>query len=216
MRVDGDRVWLAIASVLLLPCCTRTERGREPSPSSSVSAVAAALASGPPPQSPSATPPSASVQPPAPDAAPPIPSGTATLVVQRVYADCGVGGWAGTKEKEHYLGTDLIVVVQSDTPGEKAQKEFVFCPSHLPDGGPLEPQLAIWQYCRAFPACKVLSPDTGEGSRVEVKCGKESVVLENDGNRTVIRGSFGERELAPRPSKIASVRKEVRKAMVDC
>lgn len=138
-------------------------------------------------------------------------------MLQRVFADCGVGGgWAGTAERSHYLGTDVLILLQADDAKDKTQKEFAFCPSHLPDGGPLKPQLALWQYCRAFPSCRILSPDAGSAGRVEVQCGKENVVLEVDGNRTVIRGSFGERELAPHPMKIAPAKAEVRKAMVDC
>lgn len=137
-------------------------------------------------------------------------------MLQRVYASCGVGGWAGTEEREHYLGTDVFVVLRGDGPGDKPRKEFVFCPSHQPDGGPAKPQLAIWQYCRAFPSCRLVSPEAGSEERVEVQCGKENVVLENDGAHTVLRGSFGERELAPGPSKITPAKSEVRKAMVDC
>ena len=42
------------------------------------------------------------------------------------------------------------------------------------------------------------------------------IVLESDDTHTILRGSFGERELAPHPMKIAPVKKEERHAMVDC
>jgi len=138
-------------------------------------------------------------------------------VVERVSADCGgTGGWGGSNEQVHYLGTDLFVLVQGDNPDEKPRKEFVFCPSHLPDGGPQKVQLALWQYCRAFPSCKIVTPEAGLAGRVEVQCGKENVVLENDGARTILRGSFGERELAPHPTTIAPAKSTVRRALVDC
>lgn len=94
------------------------------------------------------------------------------------------------------------------------QKEFAFCPSHLPDGGQQKPQLSLWQYCRAFPSCRVVSTDAE--SRVEIQCGKENVVLESDAKRTILRASFGEREVAPHPMRVAPVKKEERHAMVDC
>lgn len=144
------------------------------------------------------------------------PSGTVTLVVQKVFADCGTGGWAGTDERTHYLGTDLIVLVQGPEPGDKPHKEYVFCPSRDGDGGPKRPQLQVWQNCRAFPACKVVTPEAEGASRAEVQCGRETVVLENDGGRTILRGSFGKREIAPRPSTIAPVKLATRMAMVDC
>jgi len=136
--------------------------------------------------------------------------------VEKVSAECGVGGWAGTNEKVHYLGTDLFVLVQGDGPGDKPRKEFVFCPSALADGGEQKVQLSLWHYCSAFPSCRVLSPEAGSESRVEVQCGKENVVLENDGARTIIRGSFGERTLAPGPSRILPPKLVARKAAVDC
>ncbi len=208
-------VAVAAALLILLACCTPTRRS-DPSPPATASAAAvghdvplgSATASAPPPAS------SASAAPSADAAAP--PTGVATLVVEKVYAECAVGGWAGTNEKVHYLGTDLFVLVQGDGDGEKPRKEFVFCPSELADGGRQKVKLSLWQYCSAFPSCRVLAPDAGSGSRVEVQCGKEKVVLENDGARTIIRGSFGERTLAPGTSRILPPKLGSRKASVDC
>src|SRR3954462_11370988 len=105
----------AMVTILaVLPCCTKTERpGNGPSATpASEGAVASSSVAPPvvPPPAPSASP--------TVDAAPaspaPVPSGVGTLVVQRVSADCAVGGWARTSEKVHYLGTDLIVLVQGE------------------------------------------------------------------------------------------------------
>jgi hypothetical protein len=60
-----------------------------------------------------------------------------------------------------------------------------------------------------------VSADAG-ADRVEVECGKDHVTLESVSGRTILRGPFGERELAPVPMKIAPVKRENRDAMVDC
>lgn len=205
---------MAAFVILLLAACSKTDprSGPAPSPSSGPSTTPIVVSVAAPNAGTSAV----------VDAAPaaaPAPARVATLVVQRVSADCGVGGgggWAGTEEKVHYLGTDLFVLLQSETPGEKPKKEFVFCPSELPDGGAQKVQLSLWQYCRAFPTCRIVSPEAGSESRVEVQCGKETIVLESDGTRTFLRGSFGERVIAPGASRIAPPKTEVRMAMVDC
>jgi hypothetical protein len=138
-------------------------------------------------------------------------------VLQHVSADCGgVGGWAGSAERVHSLGVDVIVEVQTDDASKKPRKEFAFCPSHLADGGNLKPQLSLWQYCRAFPSCREVPSEGGANGRIELQCGKETIVLESDEKRTILRGSFGEREIAPHPMRIAPLKKEERHAMVDC
>ena len=200
--------------VLALAACRSSDHGAVPSPSSSVASRADAQAPAPS-VIPSSAAPVVDASAPPPDAAI-AASGSATLVVQKVYAQCGVGEWSETKEPVHYLGTDLFVLVQSADPQDKPRKEFVFCSSRGADGGVKKPQLQIWQNCSAFPACKVLSSDARHENRVEVQCGKENVVIESDGTHTFIRGSFGERELAPHPTTIGPPKSEVRKAMVDC
>ena len=61
-----------------------------------------------------------------------------------------------------------------------------------------------------------MSTEGGSNARAEIQCGKENLVLESDEKRTVLRGSFGEREIAPHPMRIAPVKREERHAMVDC
>ena len=197
-----------IVLVLVLVSCAKKEDVAKATPTPSLGSAAPSSAS----IAPSSVAASASAPPPPP----PVPSGVVTLVLQHVSADCGVGGWAGTKERVHSLGTDVIVVIKGDDPSEKPQKEFAFCPTHLPDGGPQKPQLSLWQYCRAFPSCRKVATHSGGESRVEIQCGKENLVLESDDKRTILRGSFGEREIAPHPMRIAPVKKEERHAMVDC
>ncbi len=145
------------------------------------------------------------------------PHGTATLVLQRVYTDCGgSGSWGGSGERRHLLGTDVFVLLAGDDPKTKPQKEFAFCSSHTADGGPKKPQLQMWENCSAFRACEILSGDAGTEGRAEVQCGKEHIVVESDATHTILRGSFGVRELLPHPTKVAPVKSEVRMAMVDC
>jgi hypothetical protein len=148
---------------------------------------------------------------PAPTAVAVAPEGTATLVLQRVYSDCGEGA-----SGRHLLGTDVLVLLRGDDPKAKPEKEYAFCPSRAADGGPKKPQLQIWENCQSFPACQILSGDAGAEARVEVQCGKEHIVLESDGSHTILRGSFGVRELLPHPTKVAPVKSEVRTAWVDC
>ena len=138
----------------------------------------------------------------------PAPRGTATLILQKVYSDCGGG------ERPHFLGTDVLVVLAGDAPGGKPSKEFAFCPSRGADGGVLRPNLQIWQNCSSFPSCQIGMQDSGHSAYVQ--CGKEGVSLEIDGNRTVIRGSFGVREIAPHPMNLAPVKLETRHAYIDC
>lgn len=149
-------------------------------------------------------------------APPPVATGVVTLVLQHVSADCGgTGGWGGSKEGVHSLGTDILLEVQGEA-SEKPHKEFAFCPSQLADGGAQKPKLSLWQYCRAFPSCHEVPAEGGSDTRVEIQCGKENLVLESDEKRTILRGSFGEREIAPHPVRIAPVKREERHAMVDC
>ena len=141
--------------------------------------------------------------------------GTATLVLQKVSADCAVGTWAGTDQRTHLLGSDVFVRLEGDDPKGKPVKEFAFCSSHDKNGKARAPQLQIWQNCSAFPSCQVTPRDPASGV-VEVTCGKEHIVLESDSTHTILKGSFGEREVAPHPMKIAPVKSETRRAMVDC
>ena len=197
-----------VVVVLLAACSRRDPAGAPPTPAAStanVVVVDAAVASTPPPD--------AAV----PVATPATPaSGTATLVLQKVSSDCGgVGSWGGSGERLHLLGTDVFVRLEDDDPKAKPRKEFAFCASHDAAGKARAPQLQIWQNCSAFSSCQV-GPADPTGSEVDVTCGKEHIVVKSDATHTVLRGSFGERELAPHPMKIAPVKTETRRALVDC
>jgi hypothetical protein len=150
------------------------------------------------------------------DIAPAPTRGTATLVLQTVTADCG-SSHEGPEPRTFLVGQDLLVRMQGEDPATRPAKEYVFCPSHAPDGGAQKPQLSTWDNCRAFSGCQIVNQDAASSaSRVEIQCGKEHVVLESDSTHTILRGSFGERELAPYPMKISPVKREARVAMVDC
>jgi hypothetical protein len=135
------------------------------------------------------------------------------LIIQHVEAVCIVG--VGANGKGHFsVGTDLLVETSDHGHGTPL-RDFVFCPKRLADGGTAKPRLDTWQNCKAYPTCKVVD-GAGGTDRVEVLCGAERVTLESASGRTLLRGSFGEREIAPAPMKIAPPRKENRNAMVDC
>lgn len=139
-------------------------------------------------------------------------SGSATLVLQRVYSDCGDG------TAPHALGTDVFVLLQRDEPKSSVTKEFAFCSSRAEDGGTRKPVLQMWQNCSSFSSCRVTPSDAGPDSknRVDITCGSEHVTLESDGSHTVLRGSFGVREISSTPMRVLPVRTEVRHAYVDC
>ncbi len=139
--------------------------------------------------------------------------GTVALVLQHVEAVCIAG--VGANGKQHFtVGTDLLLE-RSDDSGAKPSREHVFCPKQLADGRPATPRLDIWRNCRRDQTCKVVSTDAGDGP-VEIVCGKDHVTLETTSGRTILRGPFGERELAPTPMKVAPPKRERRDAMVDC
>ncbi len=147
---------------------------------------------------------------PTPDAGPVLPRGRVTLVIQKVSSHCEV---AAGELYTTFLGHDLFFEVE-DGSGAKATKEFVLCPKDPPDGGTPKPKLNIWQMCSKFPKCAVTGADAGD--RVEVTCGKEVVVVQTDGRRTWVTGSFGEREIAPWPMTLAPPKRTERLALIDC
>jgi hypothetical protein len=186
--------------LLLVGACAR----REPPPAASPPPVVslAPAVSAPPP----ATPPPSSAPPPAP-----APKGTATLVLQRVESVCIVGVGAlspGTIP----VGTDLLIETSEGDDGKPA-RDFVSCPKQAADGKP--PKLGVCRTCRAYGACKVISLEGG-ADRVEVQCGKDHVVLEVSGGRTMLRGPSGEREIAPYPMKLLPPRKDFRRCDITC
>jgi hypothetical protein len=201
------RHWFAPVLVSLIACSKGSTVGSTPTNGTAAPTVAVAASATQP--TPSAAPtPSATIP------APATPSvGTATLVLQKVYSDCGDG------QTPHLLGTDVLVLLRGEDAKAKPTKEYAFCPSHGADGGATKPQLQMWENCRSFPACQIVSADAATPTvlgHVEVQCGKEHIELESDGTHTVIRGSFGVREIAPHPTTVAPVKSEVRHAFVDC
>ncbi len=189
--------------VLWLSCgCTKVDRSEPRPPSVDAGSVVlasadAALDASPP------TPPTASAAPKA--------SGTATLVVQRVDSQCMV---EPGETHSSFLGHDVLI----ETTGEdqKVSKAYAFCPSKALDGGKQKPTLDMFEMCRSFPKCRVVSDDSGATDKVVVECGKERLILESDGTKTILRGSFGEREVLPFPTRIAPARTTKRIAHVDC
>lgn len=151
-------------------------------------------------------------------AAPPPPlaveaKGMVGLVLQHVEAVCIAG--VGANGKAHFtVGTDLLLETLDES-GAKPSREHVFCPKQLADGGPEAPRLDIWRNCRRDQTCTVVSTDAGDGP-VEIVCGKDRVTLETTSGRTILRGPFGEREIAPAPMKVAPPKRERRDALVDC
>lgn len=196
------RPWFAPALVVVsLVACSKENAGGA-TPVHSTAATATTLT-----PTPSSTPPAPSA---ATTASTTPAVGTATLVLQKVYSDCGDG------QTPHLLGTDVLVVLRGEDAKAKPIKEYAFCPSRGADGGAQKPQLQMWENCRSFPACQIVSADAAAPGHVEVQCGKEHIELESDGTHTVIRGSFGVRQVAPHPTTVAPVKTEVRHAYVDC
>ncbi len=202
------RLWLAPSLfVVSLVACSKGNGGGAATANGTAPA-ATTLATSAAQPSPSAAPVSSAVS-----TAPAAPRvGSATLVLQKVYSDCGDG------QTPHLLGTDVLVVLRGEDAKAKPVKEYAFCPSRGADGGVQKPQLQMWENCRSFPACQIVSGDAAAPApgRVEVQCGKERIELESDGAHTIIRGSFGVREIAPHPTTVAPVKSEVRHAFVDC
>ena len=189
-------------ALLLLAACTRREPA-PPGPALAPPVVSLAPAVLPPP---SAAPlPVAALAP-----APAPPKGTATLVLQRVESVCIVGVGAlipGTIP----VGTDLLIET-SEGDDVKPARDFVSCPKQTADRKP--PKLGVCRTCRAYGACKIVSP-VGAG-RSEVQCGKDHIVLEVSAGRTMLRGPFGEREVAPYPMKVLPPRKDFRRCDITC
>jgi hypothetical protein len=189
--------------VLWLSCaCTKVDRS-EPRPASVdagsavLGSVDAALEASPPP------PPTASAL--------PKPSGSATLIVQRVDSHCMA---EPGETQTAVLGHDVLIETTSED--HKVSKAYAFCPATAPDGGKQKPAVDMWEMCRSFPKCRVVSDDSGATDKVVVECGKERVTLESDGTRTILRGSFGEREVLPFPTRIAPAKTTKRIALIDC
>jgi hypothetical protein len=142
------------------------------------------------------------------------PKAVATLIVQRVDAHC-VACLEEPSPPDKLIGYDLLFEVTSADGTREGKPEHVFCPKTLPDGGPLKPRLGPAMECRAFKACEVVSPDAGDSERAEITCDAERVSLASDGGRTILKGSFGEREIAPYATRIAPTKRTVRKALHD-
>jgi len=73
--------------------------------------------------------------------------------------------------------------------------------------------LQQWQNCSSFTACVVAKQDP---EHVEVQCDGERIFLETEEGRTVVRGSFGVRAIAPYSITIAPVERRARHAVVPC
>jgi hypothetical protein len=210
---------LVLAGVGAFACAKRSEHvvtdgsaQARPSDSAAVPSSAQAVAA------PMAAP-SASGLPPTPDASMRL-EGTVGFVLQHVEARCIVG--TGANGRGHFaVGTDLIVETRApgdDDPKTKPARDLVFCSKSLADGGiqKAPPPLGTWRNCRQDPTCTE-SAATKTDRHLEIRCGKDTVVLEvTDDGRTILRGRFGERLLAPHPMKIVPTKKENRDAMVDC
>ena len=187
----------AALALLAATACAR----REPPPNATLAPPPPPVASLAPAVSPPhAAPAPAPVAPPAPAAL----KGTATLVMQRVESVCiaGVG----------LLVPRTILVETSDAEASKPAREFASCPKAA-DGA--APKLGMCRTCKTYGACKALVPEGG-ADRVEVQCGKDHIVLEVSGGRTLLRGPFGEREIAPFPMKLTPPRKDFRRCDVTC
>lgn len=107
------------------------------------------------------------------------------------------------------VGVDLLLETSLDEDGGAGTREHVFCPKTLADGGKVKPRLGIWENCRRDAACVV----ENDG---KVECGKDTVELVIEDGKTLLRGAFGERVVAPHPMRILPVVKVRREAHVDC
>jgi hypothetical protein len=144
--------------------------------------------------------------------------GTVRLLLQHVEATCG--GMPGEAARSFPIGVDLLVETSLREDGGAPAREHVFCPkAPLPDGGKGKPRLATWENCRQDASCVVTNdggasaPGTGP---VSVTCGKDGVDLVVEDGKTILRGSFGTRVVAPHPMRILPVVKARRLAYVDC
>ena len=144
------------------------------------------------------------------------PRGLVRFVIQRVEAVCMIGDGPGHMEARRFkVGTDLLLETRLDDDEKaKPERDYVFCPQRDADGKPTGIPLNTWRNCRAYSACTVVDADAGD--RVEVRCGKDTVSIEIFEGRTIVRGSFGTRQLAPYPLHIALPKRETRAAAVDC
>ena len=117
-------------------------------------------------------------------------------------------------ERRFDEGDDVILETASDNDAGKPDRDHVFCSKHLPDGGATQPRLGPLRNCRQNTSC---TEGTEAGvDRVEVQCGKEHVELAVVDGRTILRGPFGERLVAPHPMTIRATVREQRIAEVDC
>ncbi len=147
----------------------------------------------------------------------PTATGTVRLVVQHVEATCMVA--PGEPPRSFKVGVDLLVEMALGEDGGAGTREHVFCPKALADGGKAKPRLDMWENCRRDAAC-VITRDGGVDANgtgpIAVTCGKDAVELVVEDGKTLLRGSFGERVVAPHPMRLLPVVKVRREAYVDC
>ena len=98
-----------------------------------------------------------------------------------------------------------MLVEITEEGAKKPEKLYAFCPK--PEKG--KPRLQTWENCSAFSSCKVSDETAAD-------CGKEHVFIDTSTGKTILHGSFGEREIAPHPMKILPTKKAHRDANVDC
>lgn len=142
------------------------------------------------------------------------PQAVTTLIVQRIDSSCSACP-EEPRPPDRLIGYDLFFEVTSADGMREGKPEHVFCPRTLPDGGPGKPRLGPAMECRAFRACTVVSRDAGDSERAEIACDVERVSVASDGKKTILTGSFGEREIAPYGTRIAPTKRAVRKALHD-
>jgi hypothetical protein len=152
------------------------------------------------------------------DAAPPPPPaepprGTARLVIQHVEARCYLGPG---DEHRFTVGYDLLLETKDDAvDAGEPERDHVFCSKHLADGGTTKPRLGIWRNCREDKKTCAIVSEAGSDP-TEVQCGKDTVTLELKDGKTILRGPFGERMVAPHPMTIGAPVRIKRIAEVDC
>lgn len=192
---------LAVASLSLVVACTR----RDPPPARADSAP-------PPSAAPTQAGGSAPTEAAADDAALGVLlQGSATLTVQTVDAQC----YDGDTVHKWRVGVDVFVEL-AEGGSSRTTKVFPFCPAAAADGGSRTPRLQLWENCSAFAACAAVAAEAGAQHVAEIRCGNETVRVELDGPRTILRGSFGVRELSPHGMRVPPVRRTTRIAHVDC